>query len=148
MVLQNFGMSFGSNVLFDHVNMEFPDCKVSHILGSNGVGKSSFGKACVGMIDYTGTMTGNENAILISSGSNVPGEFCLDDIGIILRRKFSNAKMDLLYSLLGLDKLSNKLPIRKMSDGQKQKVKLFCFLNADPKLIILDEFTNALDKNS
>lgn len=35
-----------------------------------------------------------------------------------------------------------------MSDGQKQKIKLLAFLSADPKVIILDEFTNALDKNS
>ena len=50
--------------------------------------------------------------------------------------------------MLKLGEVSNKLPLAKMSDGQKQKIKLLCFLASKPSIIILDEFTTALDKSS
>jgi putative peptide transport system ATP-binding protein len=53
-----------------------------------------------------------------------------------------------LFELLKLSQVPGNLAIKKMSDGQKQKIKLLAFLSANPKVIILDEFTNALDKNS
>ena len=66
----------------------------------------------------------------------------------LLKKKFEAQKIMGLYDLLKLNKVSKNLQIKKMSDGQKQKIKLLAFLSADPKVIILDEFTNALDKNS
>lgn len=42
--------------------------------------------------------------------------------------------------------LKNK--IKNLSDGQKQKLKLLFFLAQEPELIILDEFTNGLDKKT
>lgn len=35
-----------------------------------------------------------------------------------------------------------------MSDGQRQKLKLLYYLSLNPKILILDEFTSALDKKS
>lgn len=148
MELINYGLEVGNRKLFENVNISFEEKVVSHILGSNGTGKSSFAKSCVGMLAHEGEIEGNQGAILIGSSSNIPSEFSVEDILKLLEKKFESRKIKGLYDLLKLNKVSNKLPIRKMSDGQKQKVKLLCFLSADPKVIILDEFTNALDKNS
>ena len=38
--------------------------------------------------------------------------------------------------------------LKNLSDGQRQKVKLLFYLASEPEVIILDEFTNALDKES
>ncbi|WP_330387221.1 ATP-binding cassette domain-containing protein [[Clostridium] polysaccharolyticum] len=85
---------------------------------------------------------------MIGSSSNVPGEFSLKDILKELRKKFEQSEINKLYDLLKMDTISDKLPLAKMSDGQKQKIKLLCFLASKPKIIILDEFTTALDKGS
>lgn len=146
--LCNYSLSVKNKKLFQNVNIIFEDNTINHILGNNGCGKSSFGKSCVGMLKYDGTIRGNEETILISSSSNIPGEFRKKDITEILKKRYNSNKIDTLYKLLKLDTISDKLPIEKMSDGQKQKIKLYAFLSAENKVIILDEFTNALDKNS
>lgn len=51
-----------------------------------------------------------------------------------------------IYNMLGLDSLNNNQIISKLSDGQNQKLKLLFFLSRKAKIIILDEFTSALDK--
>lgn len=148
MELKNYTLSINDRVLFRDVNIKFRENTISHILGNNGCGKSSFAKSCVGMLQYSGAICGNEKIILIGSSSNVPGEFCIDDITEFLKKRFDNDKVNKLYELLRLDKVCNSLPIERLSDGQKQKVKLYTFLSAENNVIILDEFTNALDKNS
>lgn len=72
----------------------------------------------------------------------------LKDITRILKKIYDEEKVVELYKLLKLYEIADNLSIDKMSDGQKQKIKLYTFLSADKKLIILDEFTNALDKQS
>lgn len=148
MKLANYKLKVGNKILLDNVNISFEDNVINHILGSNGAGKSSFAKSCVGMLKYEGIISGNDGAILIGSGSNVPSEFTLNDIIGLLNKKFEPQKVKGLFDLLKLNTVSDKLQIKKMSDGQKQKIKLLAFLSAAPKVIILDEFTNALDKNS
>ena len=111
------------------------------IVGSIGVGKSTFAKACVGMHRYEGKIKGNDSAILIGSGSNVPAEFSIADIVKLLKKRFESVRVDNLFELLKLSQVPGNLAIKKMSDGQKQKIKLLAFLSANPKVIILDEFT-------
>lgn len=63
--LENYGLKIKDKVLFQNVNVLFSEHTISHILGNNGCGKSSFGKSCVGMLSYTGSIVGNEKIILI-----------------------------------------------------------------------------------
>lgn len=148
MKLIDYSLKVGKKKLLENVTISFDKKYINHILGSNGAGKSSFAKTCVGMLEFEGKIEGNQEAILIGSSSNIPAEFTLDDVVRLLKKKFETKKIMGLYDLLKLNKVSKNLQIKKMSDGQKQKIKLLSFLSADPKVIILDEFTNALDKNS
>ena len=50
--------------------------------------------------------------------------------------------------MLGLDKIDNKIKISKLSDGQKQKIKLLVFFLFEKEIIILDEISNALDRKT
>lgn len=67
MKLENYGLKIKNNILFENVNVLFANRMISHILGNNGCGKSSFGKSCVGMLKHEGTIIGNHNAILIGA---------------------------------------------------------------------------------
>lgn len=148
MELQNYSLKVGNRQLLCNVNIQFQKQCIHHVLGSNGVGKSCFAKSCVGILPYEGLIQQNERAVLIGSSSNVPSEFSLRDILKELHKKFEQSEVEMLYDLLNLDNVSDKLPLAKMSDGQKQKIKLLCFLASKPSIIILDEFTTALDKSS
>lgn len=148
MKLQNYSLKVGNRQLLQNVNIRFSKQQIHHILGSNGVGKSCFAKSCVGILPYVGDIQQNENAVLIGSSSNIPSEFSLSDILKEVHKKFEQSEVERLYTLLKLDNVSDKIPLAKMSDGQKQKIKLLCFLASKPDIIILDEFTTALDKSS
>jgi len=53
--LENYGLKIKDKVLFQNVNVLFSEHTISHILGNNGCGKSSFGRSCVGMVRLLGT---------------------------------------------------------------------------------------------
>jgi ABC-type multidrug transport system ATPase subunit len=118
------------------------------LLGSNGSGKSSFAKSCIGALSYSGTITEANNIVVIGSYSGIPVELMLKDIVAFLKKRFSHNRVDELLMLLQFEKALFNRSLSKMSDGQKQKIKLLSFLSADPDVIILDEFTTSLDKNT
>ncbi|MFP3153443.1 ATP-binding cassette domain-containing protein [Lachnospiraceae bacterium ZAX-1] len=148
MELVDYSLKVGGKLLLKDVNAVFEKNSINHILGTNGVGKSSFAKSCVGMVKSFGEIIDNEEIILIGSSSNVPNEFSLNELSKLLYNKFDEKKVKKIYELLKLNMISDDLKIKNMSDGQKQKMKLLSFLAVSPKAIILDEFTNALDKIS
>ncbi len=145
----NYSLKVGNNKLLDNLNISFEDKVINHLLGSNGVGKSCFAKSCLEMLPYTGVIEGMDSTpVLISSYSNIPLDFMISDIVNILEKRFPKERLTYFWNLLNLDNIPKKIRIKKMSDGQKQKIKLLCFLIQLPKIIILDEFTSALDKSS
>lgn len=148
MQFTNYCLKIGKKILINNLNINFKEKNIHHLLGSNGVGKSCFAKSCVGMINYEGEIQIDNNIVLIGSYSNIPSDFRLKDIVKILNQKFDNTYIKHLYNLLKLDKVPNNISLKKLSDGQRQKIKLLAFLATSPKIIILDEFTSALDKSS
>ncbi|MFR1784387.1 MAG: ATP-binding cassette domain-containing protein [Sarcina ventriculi] len=128
--------------------MEFPEGTICHLLGGNGVGKSSFAKSIMGRLNYTGEVIIKGDICVIGSYTNIPNDLTIRDLIYFSEKyKFSQLFFE-LYTLLNIKDINSQLPLSKMSDGQKQKIKLLFFLSKNPKVIILDEFTASLDKKS
>lgn len=139
MKLNNFNLSIGNKILLTDVNVEFSEGKINHILGKNGVGKSILAKSL--MLD-------NENITVIGSYSNVPEDSTFRELKKVLIKKFDMDKVDHLCSILNISNIDEKIILKKLSDGQRQKIKILVFLLFDKDIIILDEVTNALDKTT
>ncbi|MBQ4523854.1 MAG: ATP-binding cassette domain-containing protein [Lachnospiraceae bacterium] len=139
MKLSNFNLSIENKKLLTDVNVEFSEGKINHILGKNGVGKSIFAKSL--MLD-------NENITVIGSYSNVPEDITFNELRKVLIKKFDMNKVDHLCSILNISNIDEKIILKKLSDGQRQKIKILVFLLFDKDIIILDEVTNALDKTT
>lgn len=137
--LSNFNLSIGNKKILTDVNVEFSEGKIHHILGKNGVGKSIFAKSL--MLD-------NENITVIGSYSNVPEDITFIELKKVLIKKFDMDKVDHLCSILNISNIDEKIILKKLSDGQRQKIKILVFLLFDKDIIILDEVTNALDKTT
>lgn len=90
----------------------------------------------------------HDNITLIGSYTNIPNDVNFESLLIFLEQKFSSEKIAELYPMLGLDKIDNKIKISKLSDGQKQKIKLLVFFLFEKEIIILDEISNALDRKT
>lgn len=139
MKLSNFNLNIKNKKLLTDVNVEFSDGKINHILGKNGVGKSIFAKSL--MLD-------NENITVIGSYSNVPEDITFNELKKVLIKKFGSDKVERLCSILNISNIDEKTILKKLSDGQRQKIKIIVFLLFDKDIIILDEVTNALDKTT
>lgn len=148
MQLRNYYLSVGKKELFVDVNVEFRDGTICNLLGGNGVGKSSFAKSLIGMLNYKGEVIYEGNLCVIGSYTNVPSDLTINNLMKVVNKNCSKSTFDELYESLRINEINPSLKIRKMSDGQKQKIKLLSFLSSNPQTIILDEFTASLDKKS
>lgn len=146
MKIENMSLKVGRKQILTNLSLTFPSGKVNHILGKNGVGKSCFSKACAGLLPYSGRIDIDESDLtIIGSYSNIPSNLRLCDILLLIN---NNPQLNQLADQLNISAINPKLQIGRMSDGQKQKIKLLYFLSFGTKNIILDEFTSALDKSS
>lgn len=149
MKLIDFSLVVQKKILLKNVNVEFEKGVINHILGSNGVGKSCFAKSVLGLFKHTGTIEMNSAPVVIGSYTNVPLDLTTQDIVRYLEKSYGIEKVQYFVNLLNLKESINfSLCIKKLSDGQKQKIKLMYFLINEPQVIILDEFTSSLDKKS
>lgn len=145
---EKYSLKIGKKTLITNLDIDFQQGIISHLFGSNGVGKSCFAKSCLDIIKHTGKIQTASKPVVLGSYSNIPTDFRLIDVLNFMKKKYECQYVKELYELLELNIIPSSLKIKHMSDGQKQKVKLFAFLSKRPKVIILDEFTNALDRKS
>lgn len=139
MKLSNYTLEIGKKTLLKQTDVVFKKGEINYILGENGIGKSVFAKSLFHKHD---------NITLIGSYTNIPNDVNFESLLIFLEQKFSSEKIAELYRMLGLDKIDNKIKISKLSDGQKQKIKLLVFFLLEKEIIILDEISNALDRKT
>ena len=126
------------------MNIEFSS-GISHLVGRNGSGKSCMVKTLEKKFDYSGEVSVND-FVIISSYSNIPSDLKWNDLEKVLNN--DKCFIDKLKDTLNMENIDKNIQISKLSDGQKQKLKLLFYLMRKPKTIIFDEFTNGLDKQT
>lgn len=149
MQVSNYSLKRNKELLFDDVSISFDENKINHILGENGSGKSSFSKSLIGVLSHEGEVKDiSKPLIALGSYTNLPSDLKKDAIVRLSREKsFSSESFSQLMKILDIENIPNN-SFSKMSDGQKQKMKLLFFLSLEPKTLILDEFTSALDRKT
>lgn len=148
LAFNDYNLKIKNKVLLENTNFSFVKGKINHILGKNGVGKSQFAKDL--LLNTSGLITPeiSENVTIISSFSNVPNDLSSKELLTILRKRFGADSVAHLASALHIENISMDTLIGQLSDGQKQKLKLLSFLLEDKSIIVFDEITNALDKQT
>lgn len=146
MKIDNYSLQVNDKVLLEDTQVDFSAGKMNHLLGKNGVGKSLFAKDL--FLNGQKKYGLNERIVLIASYSALPNDLKVCELYRILNKQFPGQQIQQLTDLLKLQTIDEHLLIKDLSDGQKQKLKLLAFLSKDSDLIILDEITNALDKQT
>ena len=164
----NFRYSDNSNLIIKNAEFIIAKNKSIGIYGHSGSGKTTFVDLILGLI-Y------NKNEFLINNkkfngkfffddkkiGYVPQNPYLLDDTiknNIIFgreRHKISNMQVFHSVKLAKLDKFIDSLPLKLntvignngsyLSGGQKQRIVIARALLLDPKILVLDEATNALD---
>ena len=163
---------FGNRILFSNFSCDFGNKGLVCLVGHSGCGKTTLLNMIAGIDnDYDGTITIDDFDFKKAS-SNACLDFRIRNIGYVfqnfnlfnLQTVGQNVLMTLdctsnasnrikkkrvrdTLRLLGIENYYNK-QVNKLSGGEKQRVAVARALINDPKVILCDEPTGALDENN
>lgn len=129
------------------------------LLGKNGVGKTTILNMIIGKTKPdSGKIIFNQEIIseplkdisYLQQSFKFPNFFKVKDIKNLIvkdvkqKKIYDEALVNKINSVLGIEFLINK-KYQKLSGGEKQKINLFSVIAYNPKILILDEFSNNID---
>ena len=163
--LKNVTVKYGSYTAIESANLEIFEGDFIGIIGPNGGGKTTLIKTILGSVPYSGEIT--LSPTLFDNGRRLIGylpqqttfdrQFPISVIEVVLSglqsqkgfsRRYKIAERNKALQLLdnmGISSIADR-QIGEISGGQMQRVLLCRAIIAEPKLLILDEPTNFVDK--
>ena len=167
--LQNISFSYGKTPVLKDVSFEFERGKMYCIVGKSGAGKttllsllSGLAKPCAGDIFYDGksiakidkyTFRSKFIGVVFQSFNLITKYTALENVVLsmdVAGYKTKNKKeraLELLGSV-GLDEDEANRRVLKLSGGQQQRVAIARALSYDPDIILADEPTGNLDRDT
>lgn len=150
------GLSLGYDApLFEGINIDLREGEAMEFRGRNGAGKTTLIKALLGdtsMKVFAGDITlDKQMRIGIYEQEVSPHYFALPLADAIEKMyldrglSITTTKIRSLLSDYLFNEGDGKIPLSKLSGGQKARFQLISMLANDPQLLILDEPTNHLD---
>ena len=160
--LEHINKTIKNNQILNDINLTFESGKIYGLQGKNGSGKTMIMKAICGFVRVDdGKVIVDDKIIgkdidfapdtgaLIETPGFVGGYSAyqnLKDLACI-RRIVDDKRIEDVINMVGL-KMAQKKKYRQYSLGMKQKLGIAAAILEYPKLLILDEPTNALDEES
>ena len=167
--LQNISFSYGKTPVLKDISYEFEKGKMYCIIGKSGAGKttllsllSGLAKPTAGDIIYDGksiakidkyTFRSRYIGVVFQSFNLITKYTALENVVLsmdVSGAKIKNKKQKALQLLesVGLDEDEANRRVLKLSGGQQQRVAIARALSYDPDIILADEPTGNLDRNT
>lgn len=149
-------------LILDHINLKMEGGNIYGFKGKNGSGKTMLMKAICGLIrlsegeiDINGRKLGKNQEFPESVGALIEAPGFINNysgfknlkILADIKGEIESEEVEGIMERIGLDPKEKK-KVKKYSLGMKQKLGICAAIMEHPKLIILDEPTNALDSDS
>lgn len=163
--IKDVTVKYDSYTALESANLDILEDDFIGIIGPNGGGKTTLIKSIIGAVSYSGEVT--LSPTLFKDGKRLIGylpqqttfdkQFPISVIEVVLSGLQSQKGFSTRYSLkdkekalqlldsMGIITIANK-QIGEISGGQMQRVLLCRAIISEPKLLILDEPTNFVDK--
>lgn len=157
-LIEDLVVRYGSKVAVDGLSLQLPVGAVSAVLGPNGAGKTStveccegYRRAAAGRVRVLGLDPATEGAalrpqvgVMLQEGGVAPAASAAGALRAMAAFYRDPLPVGGLLDRLGLSGLG-RTPFRRMSGGEKQRVKLAVAVIGRPALVFLDEPTAGLD---
>ena len=161
--VENLSFGYGSSLSIENISFNVSEGDFLGIIGPNGAGKTTLFRCILGVLgNYAGSIRlfGQDiksNKGLLKRVGYIPQKRTIEQefpvtvqeavsFGLIGLRNSSNTVLSAITDV-GLDELKNKR-IGDLSGGQLQRVLIAKALVSNPDLLILDEPTISIDKES
>lgn len=158
--VQDVGLTLGGTDILKDINVAFEQGKIHGLIGRNGSGKSMLMKCICGFIRPTtgrifvdGKQVGKdvdfpkELGMIIETPGFIPYYSGYKNLKLLADLNHRIGREEIRQSMrqVGLDP-DLKRPVRKYSLGMRQRLGLAQAIMENPKILILDEPFNGLDK--
>ena len=157
--LVNIKKKYGKKVILSDINLSVENNKCIGILGSNGCGKSTLFNILAGVTKSNGGkfICDGENLLrnskkraetvgFVPQGTPLFEELNAYD-NLLLWYNADRIEQELQSGILGMLGIGEflKTPVYKMSGGMKKRLSIGCSVANNPKILLLDEPSAALD---
>ncbi|MCH5278691.1 MAG: ATP-binding cassette domain-containing protein [Christensenellaceae bacterium] len=160
-VIKDLIMDFKKDRVLKGINHSFESGKIHGVVGNNGSGKTVMFKCICGFLNPTGgsvTVEGKRIGrdtdfpesigVIIEAPGFLPQFSGLKNLEILasIKKNIDITEIAEIIRTVGLDPTSRK-PVGKYSLGMRQRLGIAQAIMEKPRILILDEPTNGLDKN-
>ena len=145
MKIINLTKKFASKVIFDNVNYEFDDGKITYIIGESGIGKTTLLRIIAGLDEeFKGEIIGKSGKIsyVFQEPRLFPYLTVKENIEIVTDESQFNS--DELLEIIEMSDEANSLP-SSLSGGMKMRIALARAIYNNGDIILMDEPFSALD---
>lgn len=152
---KNLTKTFNDKEVVKNVSFEIEEQTITGIIGRNGCGKTVLLKMLAGLyIPTSGSINYHGFEVIKDYGVLIDTVFLDNESGFnnlkllaILKNELNDDQIKEIMNYVKLDPY-NKTKYKNYSTGMKQKLKLAQAIMENPKILILDEPFNGLDKES
>jgi ATP-binding cassette, subfamily F, member 3 len=159
--IKGLSLGYGDKPLFDDINIDLREGEALELRGRNGAGKTTLIKALLGagglglgndIVTFDGEIALDKHMRIGVYEQEVSDTYFDMPLADAVERMYRDRGLDInetkirgLLSNYLFDEGDGRIPLSKLSGGQKARFQLISMLADDPQLLILDEPTNHLD---
>jgi ATPase subunit of ABC transporter with duplicated ATPase domains len=147
--VKNLSLGYGDNILFEGLNIDLREGEAVELRGRNGAGKTTLIKTLLGngdALQLAGDVTldkhmrvGIYEQEVAPTYFDMPLEQAIESMYMNRKLPITTTKVRQLLSDYLFTEGDGKVPVARLSGGQKARFQLIAMLANDPQLLILDE---------
>lgn len=138
----------GERIVFDNFSAEFKDGKVTAVMGSSGIGKTTLLNCIAKLTDYDGEIAGvGSSAYVFQEDRLIPDKTVYDNIDFVMQTEDADERKKRIKNALSVTELLSeafRYP-SELSGGQRKRVSLARAFASGRELMLLDEPLSSLD---
>lgn len=138
----------GEKIVFDNFSAEFKDGKVTAVMGSSGIGKTTLLNCIAKLTDYDGEIAGvGSSAYVFQEDRLIPDKTVYDNIDFVMQTEDADERKKRIKNALSVTELLSeafRYP-SELSGGQRKRVSLARAFASGTDLMLLDEPLSSLD---
>ena len=135
-------------IVFDNFSAEFKDGKVTAVMGSSGIGKTTLLNCIAKLTDYDGEIAGvGSSAYVFQEDRLIPDKTVYDNIDFVMQTEDADERKKRIKNALSVTELLSeafRYP-SELSGGQRKRVSLARAFASGRELMLLDEPLSSLD---